>query len=78
MQYATMIKVAALGVIAAAATEVLSAFDSAAAELQQISQSGDREAFRRMFADVGAFFGSFSPRALEQSDFLIDRVVERA
>ena len=29
-----------------------------------------------MFADVRAFFGDFTDEALEQSGFLIDRLVE--
>jgi hypothetical protein len=31
-----------------------------------------------MFAEVGAFFGAFTEQAMEQSSFLIDRLVERA
>lgn len=59
-------------------TTVANAFAQAAEELRDIAARGDRDAFGRMFADVGAFFGDFRTRALEQSDFLIDRLVERA
>ena len=56
---------------------VTSAFIQAAEDLRQITAAGNRPAFAAMFADVGRFFGDFTERALEQSDFLIDRLVER-
>ncbi|HEU4363998.1 MAG TPA: prephenate dehydrogenase dimerization domain-containing protein [Candidatus Krumholzibacteria bacterium] len=38
---------------------------------------GDHEALRRTFRDVHGFFGEFTERALEESSFMIDRLVER-
>jgi chorismate mutase / prephenate dehydrogenase len=57
--------------------EVTAAFESAAAELGAILGKGDQAAFDAMFAEVRAFFGPFTDEALEQSSFLIDRIVER-
>ena len=37
----------------------------------------DRERFRGLFEEVRDFFGPFTHEALEQSSFLIDRLVER-
>jgi chorismate mutase/prephenate dehydrogenase len=39
--------------------------------------SGDRDRFRSLFTEVRDFFGPFTHEALEQSSFLIDRLVER-
>lgn len=61
-----------------AAPGVIAAFSQAAATLGEISARGDRDAFAAMFEEVRRYFGPFTDRALEQSDFLIDRVVERA
>ncbi len=55
---------------------VIDAFRQAAAELAEILAAGDQEAFNQVFADVRAFFGEFTDEALEQSGFLIDRLVE--
>ena len=60
-----------------ATAHVTTAFGAAAAEVAEILGSGDRERFREMFEEVGAFFGPFTHEALEQSGFLIDRLVER-
>ncbi len=57
--------------------DVTNAFVTAAEELRRLTANGDREGFRAVFDEVGKYFGGFSERALEQSDFLIDRVVER-
>lgn len=38
----------------------------------------DRAAFRAIFEEVRAFFGDFTESALEQSSFMIDRIVERS
>ncbi len=38
----------------------------------------DHAAFARVFDHVHDYFGEFTERALEQSSFLIDRLVERA
>jgi chorismate mutase/prephenate dehydrogenase len=58
--------------------DVTAAFVNAARTLQEITARRDQAAFERMFAEVRAYFGGFTARALEQSDFLIDRLVERA
>jgi chorismate mutase/prephenate dehydrogenase len=57
--------------------EVMDAFVRAAQELSQITAQQDRAAFRGLFATVRRYFGDFSDQALAQSDFLIDRLVER-
>jgi hypothetical protein len=46
--------------------------------LREICEARNREAFRGVYADVRKMFGAFLERGLEQSEFLIDRVVERA
>jgi chorismate mutase/prephenate dehydrogenase len=53
------------------------AFISAAQALSDILSRGDRAAFRQAFGEVHAHFGEFTTQALEQSSFLIDRLVER-
>jgi chorismate mutase/prephenate dehydrogenase len=55
---------------------VIDEFSRAAADLAEIIAAGDQEAFDQVFADVRAFFGEFTDEALEQSGFLIDRLVE--
>ena len=57
-------------------SKVIGGFQAAAADLAQILADGDQAAFDRVFADVRAFFGDFTEEALEQSGFLIDRLVE--
>jgi chorismate mutase/prephenate dehydrogenase len=57
---------------------VTAAFIRAAEELRDVFAQQDRTAFEGLFEEVRRYFGAFSQRALEQSDFLIDRVVERA
>jgi prephenate dehydrogenase/chorismate mutase len=56
---------------------VTSAFSAAAKELAEIVVAGDRPRFHAMFDEVRAFFGSFTDEAMEQSSYLIDRIVER-
>jgi len=56
---------------------VTRSFIETARTLASTVAKGDREAFRRMFSDTHDFFGDFTDRALEQSSFLIDRLVER-
>lgn len=58
--------------------EVTAAFAGAARELGDIIAHGDQPAFDTMFEEVRAFFGDFTGEALEQSSYLIDRIVERA
>jgi chorismate mutase / prephenate dehydrogenase len=57
--------------------EVTEAFTDAARELAEVLADGDREQFDAMFAEVRGFFGPFTNEALEQSSFLIDRIIER-
>ncbi len=60
-----------------ASGEVTDAFVSAARELQAVVGAGDRKAFAAMFDEVRDRFGPFTQQAMEQSSFLIDRLVER-
>jgi chorismate mutase/prephenate dehydrogenase len=60
-----------------ATAHVTAAFGKAASEVAEIVGSGDRERFRNLFSEVRDFFGPFTHEALEQSSFLIDRLVER-
>ncbi|HWJ23501.1 MAG TPA: bifunctional chorismate mutase/prephenate dehydrogenase, partial [Gemmatimonadaceae bacterium] len=55
--------------------EVTAAFGDAARELADIVSGGDQAAFDAMFAEVRAFFGPFTAEALQQSSYLIDRIV---
>ena len=57
---------------------IADAFVRAAQDLRAIAQSADRAAFRELFAEVRRYFGPFTQNAVAQSDFLIDRLVERA
>jgi chorismate mutase / prephenate dehydrogenase len=57
--------------------EVTAAFESSVRELEAVLASGDRARFDEMFQEVRRFFGPFTDEALEQSSFLIDRIVER-
>jgi len=60
-----------------ATAQVTSAFGAAAAEVAGILAAADRDRFRALFEEVRDFFGPFTHEALEQSSFLIDRLVER-
>ena len=57
--------------------KILQALQDAGNELRDVVLSNDRVAFSKIFDDVHNHFGSFSEQALEQSSFLIDRLVER-
>jgi len=59
-------------------TLVLNALQQAGEELRTIVLDKDRNQFRTLFAEVHEHFGNFSEQALEQSSFLIDRLVERS
>jgi len=61
-----------------AAADVTAVYIRAAEHIHDIVGRQDREAFRALFEQGRAAFGSFAQRALEQTDFLIDRLVERA
>jgi len=56
---------------------VLDALHDAGDELRQLILQGNRDGFNGMFDEVHSHFGEFSEQALEQSNFLIDRLVER-
>lgn len=56
---------------------VLDALQKAGDELRNIVLQKDRDGFKEIFECVHKHFGEFSERALEQSSFLIDRLVER-
>lgn len=58
--------------------EVTGLFERAAHEVAQLLEREDQPGFRAMFEEVRRFFGSFTSEALEQSAFLIDRLVERS
>jgi chorismate mutase/prephenate dehydrogenase len=58
--------------------EVTTAFANAAREISGVLADGNQPEFDAMFKEVREFFGAFTEEALEQSSFLIDRIVERA
>ncbi len=59
-------------------SQVLDALQRVGDELRTIVLEKDREKFRTIFSEVHKHFGNFSEQALEQSSFLIDRLVERS
>ena len=60
-----------------ATPSVTAAFVQAAQQLQKIATDQDHEAFDAVYAQVREYFGDFTERAMGESDFLIDRLVER-
>ena len=58
-------------------SEVTEAFVRAATEHRAVVASGDTAGVTAMFEEVRGFFGDFTERALEQSSYMIDRLVER-
>lgn len=52
-------------------------FQEVAGELAGVVSSGDAVRFGRVFDEVRGFFGPFSEKALDESRYLIDRLVER-
>ena len=56
---------------------VTATYLDAAREVADILAHGDRDRFRAMFHEVQAFMGPFTVEALEQTSYLIDRLVER-
>lgn len=60
-----------------ATKHVLDSLQSAGEELREVVESKDRVRFKEIFEEVHNHFGDFSEQALEQSSFLIDRLVER-
>lgn len=59
-------------------SEITAAFQSAARELADVLASGDQARFASIFDEVRGFYGPFGKEAVEQSSFLIDRLVERS
>jgi chorismate mutase/prephenate dehydrogenase len=59
-------------------SEVTAAFSAAAAELAEILEAKDQTRFAAVFDEVRAYYGAFGAEAVEQSRFLIDRLVERS
>jgi chorismate mutase / prephenate dehydrogenase len=57
--------------------QVVAVFRKAAADLGEILEAGDQARFDAMFSEVREFFGDFAREAVEQSSYLIDRLVER-
>ncbi len=57
--------------------DVASAFIRAAEEHKKAMIGGDHAAVTAVFDEVRTFFGPFTDQALEQSSFMIDRLVER-
>ena len=55
---------------------VLRTYKDAASEIAAIIERGDQAAFDAVFEEVRSFFGDFTEEALEQSSFLIDRLIE--
>jgi chorismate mutase/prephenate dehydrogenase len=56
---------------------VTAAYIEVAEALRKIATEQDREAFKQTFDEVRVYFGDFTEQAMAQSDFLIDRIVER-
>lgn len=57
--------------------EVTTALKAAAEEVADVIARRDQAAFTALFDEVRAFLGSFTTEALQQSSYLIDRIVER-
>jgi chorismate mutase/prephenate dehydrogenase len=60
------------------ANQVTSALRNAAEELALVIERKDQKAFAGLFDEVREFFGAFTSEALQQSSFLVDRIVERS
>ena len=57
--------------------DVTAQFGHVAQELAAVIAAGDQSRFDELFDEARRFFGRFTDEALEQSSFLIDRIVER-
>lgn len=57
-------------------SKVTATFQAAASEVSTMLANRDQVAFDALFAEVSAFFGSFTHEAVDQSGFLIDRLAE--
>lgn len=58
--------------------QVTKAIADAVADWQRVIEQKDTDEFVRKFAEVRDFFGPLAGQAMEQSSFLIDRLVERS
>jgi len=58
-------------------SEVTEAFVRAATEHKAVVEAGDTAGVTAMFEEVREFLGDFTERAMEQSSYMIDRLVER-
>lgn len=56
--------------------DVVRALQEATEEIGAVLLAKDRDGFRAIFEEVRRFYGPFTDEALEQSGFLIDRLVE--
>jgi len=57
--------------------EVTSALRAAAEEVAGVIARHDQAAFTALFDEVRAYLGPFTTEALQQSSYLVDRIVER-
>jgi prephenate dehydrogenase len=69
---------AAIGMSNPAADEVTAAFAAAAADVRDLIVKSDQKGFHQLFKDVRSYFGDFTDEAMDQSSYLIDRLVERS
>ena len=58
--------------------QVTAEFGKAARDIAVILETGNQQAFENLFGEVRTFFGAFTAEAVEQSSFLIDRIVEHS
>ncbi len=56
--------------------QVTAAFVRAATEHKAVVESGDAAGMNTMFEQVRGFFGEFTDRALEQSNYMVDNLVQ--
>ena len=59
------------------ANEVRARFIESALEIEQLSRSGDRRAFRKRFEEVASWFHGFQDEAMRLSDGVIDAMIRR-
>ena len=57
--------------------EIADTLQASLDEWRAAVDASDQDAFESLFSETNEFFGEFSARALDQSAFLIDRLVER-
>jgi chorismate mutase/prephenate dehydrogenase len=57
---------------------ITGSFLQTAARLRDDVLSRSHDAVRQTFSDVHEYFGEFTERAMEESSFMIDRLVERS